>query len=87
MKQSGCRFLIQNELTGEYNECNDNIAREKISHGFRNLRMKKDTTSTTTTITGDGVGNGKTKSKENATTTARKKPTTTSTSSRKRNFS
>jgi len=40
MKQSGSRFLI-GAPGGGYMECSDTAAREKISAGFRNLRIKE----------------------------------------------
>jgi hypothetical protein len=39
MKKSGCRFLTSAE-GGGFVECDDSTARKKISHGFRNLRLK-----------------------------------------------
>ena len=40
MKEIGCRFLKQTTKTsGLYVECDDATAREKICHGFRNIRM------------------------------------------------
>jgi hypothetical protein len=44
MKASGSRFL--NIVPGGYVECDDSVAREKISHGFRNLRLKDSTGAT-----------------------------------------
>ena len=47
MKDSGCRFIMEapSESSsgggGGYIVCDDKMALEKISHGFRNLRMKK----------------------------------------------
>jgi hypothetical protein len=38
MKEAGCRFLIA--VSGGYVECDDLAAREKISHGCRNLKAK-----------------------------------------------
>ena len=41
MKDDGSLFLVPDydKLEGAYVECTDAIAREKIAHGFRNLRI------------------------------------------------
>ena len=39
MKESGCRFL--RKVKGGYVECDESVAREKVSHGFRNMRSKE----------------------------------------------
>lgn len=41
LKDSGCRFLRHDNDQGGYSEASDVTAREKISHGFRNLRIDK----------------------------------------------
>lgn len=40
LKDQGCRFLNYTQERG-YEICDDNVSRRKISHGFRNLRIKE----------------------------------------------
>eukprot|EP00339_Tiarina_fusa_P010040 CAMPEP_0117023476 /NCGR_PEP_ID=MMETSP0472-20121206/17520_1 /TAXON_ID=693140 ORGANISM="Tiarina fusus, Strain LIS" /NCGR_SAMPLE_ID=MMETSP0472 /ASSEMBLY_ACC=CAM_ASM_000603 /LENGTH=473 /DNA_ID=CAMNT_0004729611 /DNA_START=44 /DNA_END=1465 /DNA_ORIENTATION=+ len=52
MKDMGSRFMARSE--GGFVECDDSVARKKIAHGFRNLRLKLKGDSTTSSQTRRG---------------------------------
>jgi hypothetical protein len=61
LKQLGCRFLAA--APGGFVECDDYVAREKISHGFRNLRLS-DKNKTSGNISSDKSRSGHTNARK-----------------------